>query len=51
MHPKKVVTNAFIRRGFKVVQTKGKQIHHRYNLARREGWVSATLVPFYEETD
>ncbi|MEQ9892432.1 ComEC/Rec2 family competence protein [Pectobacterium aroidearum] len=50
-HPKKVVTNAFIRRGFKVAQTKGKQIHHRYNLANREGWVSATLVPFYEETD
>ncbi|HDR2499856.1 TPA: hypothetical protein QCI21_002066 [Enterobacter roggenkampii] len=50
-HPKKVVTNAFIRRGFKVIQTKGTHVRHHHNMGARAGWVSATYVPFYDETD
>lgn len=50
-HPKKVVTNAFIRRGFKVVQTKGTSIRHHHNMEPRSGWTQVTYVPFYDETD
>jgi len=48
-HPKKSVTNAFIRRGFKVVETKGENKCHRSaGVAKRVGWTAATYVPFYD---
>lgn len=37
-HPKKSVVNAFIRRGVKVIATKGNRICHRSRYPRRDGW-------------
>lgn len=50
-HPKRVVTNAFIRRGFRVVQTKGDAICHYFGLPARANWGPAKVVPFYPELD
>lgn len=37
-HPKKSVVNAFIRRGVKVIATKGNTICHRSGYPLRDGW-------------
>ncbi|MBT2298494.1 ComEC/Rec2 family competence protein [Pseudomonas fluorescens] len=51
-HPKKVVTNAFLRRGFRVGQTKGRAISHfTQGTPKREGWGPITYLPFYEEVE
>lgn len=50
-HPKRVVTNAFIRRGFKVAKTKGQAICHNFGSVKRPGWSALTYVPFYHELD
>lgn len=50
-HPKRVVTNAFIRRGFNVGQTKGKTITHRQIFPARPNWVAMDAVPFYDEVE
>ncbi|WP_432260839.1 ComEC/Rec2 family competence protein [Cupriavidus sp. TMH.W2] len=50
-HPKRVVTNAFLRRGFNVAQTKGQSIYHFRGAERRVGWGPLTYVPFYAELD
>ena len=50
-HPKRVVTNAFQRRGFRVAQTKGMSIYHFYGSDMRPGWVQLNYVPFYAELD
>ncbi len=50
-HPKRVVTNAFIRRGCKVIETKGSTIHHHRNMPERKGWTTATPTPFYNKVE
>jgi beta-lactamase superfamily II metal-dependent hydrolase len=45
-HPKKVVVNAFIRRGAKVYKTQGKTIRYHKNMPEREGWVALTPMEF-----
>ncbi|MFX1763419.1 MBL fold metallo-hydrolase [Paraburkholderia sp. A1RI-2L] len=50
-HPKRVVTNAFNRRGFRVAQTKGISIWHRRNMPERAGYGPLTYVPFYDEVE
>lgn len=50
-HPKKVVTNAFIRRGANVVQTKGKIICSHHGTPAREGWTTAAKVDFSNEVE
>ncbi|AZU58188.1 hypothetical protein CFM90_17720 [Ralstonia solanacearum] len=50
-HPKRIVTNAFIRRGFAVGQTKGKAVCHHSNMPVRAGWVPISCVPFYDEVE
>ncbi|MAF04748.1 MBL fold metallo-hydrolase [Herbaspirillum sp.] len=51
-HPKRVVTNAFHRRGFKVVQTKGEAKWRNVNVPQRPGYSSpAQYVPFYDEVE
>lgn len=50
-HPKKMVTNAYKRRGVKVFETKGKTIRHQHNTPDREGWNSTNPVEFYEEVE
>ena len=41
-HPKKSVVNAFIRRGVKVITTKGYRICHRSGYPPRDGWGPAS---------
>lgn len=50
-HPRRVVTNAFIRRGCKVVATQGNTTHHHRNMPEREGWATAELIPFYPKVE
>jgi beta-lactamase superfamily II metal-dependent hydrolase len=51
-HPKRVVTNAFLRRGFRVGQTKGSTIrHYSPGMPKREGWGPIPYLPFYEEVE
>lgn len=50
-HPSKKVTNAYRRRGFRVVATKGQAIRHSHQAPTRAGWVAATVVPFYDEVE
>lgn len=50
-HPKRTVTNAFIRRGFKVGQTKGVAIRHHRGMPARGGYSALTYVPFHDEVD
>lgn len=50
-HPRRVVTNAFIRRGCKVIETKGNTIHHHRNMPEREGWTTATPTKFFDEVE
>lgn len=50
-HPRRVVTNAFIRRGCRVIETKASIKHHHRNIPKREGWTTATPTPFYYEVE
>lgn len=50
-HPKRMVTNAYKRRGVRVFETKGKTICHSHKTLEREGWNSTTPVEFYEEVE
>ena len=50
-HPKRVVTNAFIRRGFKVGQTKGDGVCYTDNMPARAGWMPIAGVPFHTEVE
>lgn len=51
-HPKRAVTNAFVRRGFKVGQTKGQAIcHFTPGAPVRPGWGPISYVPFFEEVE
>lgn len=49
-HPRKVVTNAFSRRGAVVHQTKGLTKHHRFNMPSR-GWENSIPVPFHNQVE
>jgi beta-lactamase superfamily II metal-dependent hydrolase len=50
-HPKRSVTNAFHRRGFKVSQTKGDTISRWRNRPARPGWGPLTYVPFHDRVE
>lgn len=50
-HPKKCVTNAFIRRGAKVIATQGSTKCHYHNMPDRDGWVKVEPLPFYNEVE
>lgn len=50
-HPAKKVTNALIRRGANVYQTKGNILCHRHNTPMRNGYSSATAIPFFEKVE
>ena len=47
-HPRKVVTNAFKRRGVNVINIKGVSACYPYNMPLRPNWISASQVPFYD---
>ena len=46
-HPHKKVTNAFIRRGYPVVETAGSTSRHSHEAPNRPGWGPANTLPFY----
>lgn len=50
-HPRRVVTNAFRRRGTKVIAAKGISIRHHHNMGTRSGWSDAAEVPFYDKVE
>lgn len=51
-HPRKVVSNAFVRRGFKVNKTKGMSIRYPFNMPSRNGWnVAPESILFSSEVE
>lgn len=50
-HPRKMVVNGFLRRGAKVIPTKGQSIWHYSNTGTRQGWEPVESLPFYEEVE
>lgn len=50
-HPHRVVINAFIRRGVKVIATQGRSKRHYYNMPRRAGWSSATPLKYSDKIE
>ena len=50
-HPKKSVSNAFQRRGAKVIATNGQTKCKHWGYPSREGWVAVTPLPFYNQVE
>ena len=50
-HPNKRVSNAFFRRGAKVIATQGSTICHHANGTPDRGWAIADPLPFYSEVE
>jgi beta-lactamase superfamily II metal-dependent hydrolase len=50
-HPRRVVTNAFLRRGADVHQTKGQTKRHSHNMPDRTGWKTSTPVSFHAQVE
>lgn len=50
-HPKKSVTNAFIRRGVKVIATNGQTKCKHWGYPARDGWVTVTPLPFNSQVE
>ncbi|MCW8831612.1 MAG: hypothetical protein OQK32_08860, partial [Gammaproteobacteria bacterium] len=50
-HPNKRVSNAFARRGAKVIATQGSTIRHYSNGSPDRGWSKADPLPFYTEVE
>jgi beta-lactamase superfamily II metal-dependent hydrolase len=50
-HPRTAVVNAFIRRGAKVIPTKGQTIRHHHGMGARPGWNSVEPLPFSEQVE
>jgi beta-lactamase superfamily II metal-dependent hydrolase len=50
-HPRKAVTNAFIRRGYKCYVTKGLTKSYCSGTGDRDGWSTATPLPFSNEVE
>lgn len=51
-HPKLVVVNAFIRRGCKVIETKGSaKRNYSKNMPERNGWIDAEPTKFYNKVE
>lgn len=45
-HPRQSVINAFIRRGCKVIATRGSTIRHYKGMPKRRGWIKAESLEF-----
>jgi beta-lactamase superfamily II metal-dependent hydrolase len=50
-HPRKSVTNAFIRRGSTVLETKGDAKCSPYNMPARPGWYPASAIQFSTQVE
>ncbi|MEW6466356.1 MAG: MBL fold metallo-hydrolase [Pseudomonadota bacterium] len=49
-HPRKMVINAFIKRGFRVIATKGSSVRYPRNMPGR-GWAPATPLTFSDKVE
>ena len=50
-HPRKIVTNAFKRRGATIVAAKGVSVRYHHNMGAREGWTAADEIPLYDKVE
>lgn len=50
-HPRKMVVNAFYRRGAKVIATQGKPTRYYRGMPDREGWGPATSLDFFNQVE
>lgn len=50
-HPRKIVTNAFLRRGCGVYTTEGITITHSHNMPNRDGWGPVDPIKFSPEVE
>lgn len=50
-HPRNAVVNAFIRRGAKVIPTKGQAIRHHHGMGARSGWGAVEPLPFSQQVE
>lgn len=50
-YPRRIVSNAFLRRGYPVHSTRGETKRHSYQMPKRDGWSAATPAPFYHEVE
>lgn len=51
IYPRKKVKNAFIRRGYPVMATRGQTVCEYHGFRARPGWVPAPREPFSEDVD
>jgi len=50
-HPRKMVVNAFLRRGAQVIATQGSAKRHWRGMPAREGWTTATPLDFSDKVE
>ncbi|WP_313607154.1 ComEC/Rec2 family competence protein [Rhizobium sp.] len=50
-HPRRMVENAFSKRGAKVYKTKGRSIRHSSNMPSRDNWISLVPVEVHAEVE
>lgn len=50
-HPRKMVVNAYIRRGLEVFEARDKILRHYKGMPERDGWTSANKLPFNEQVE
>jgi beta-lactamase superfamily II metal-dependent hydrolase len=50
-HPRKMVLNAFLRRGFQPYATRGMTLRHSRQMPQRHGWIAATPIEFSERVE
>jgi beta-lactamase superfamily II metal-dependent hydrolase len=50
-HPRKVVMNAFLRRGFQPFATRGNALRYSRQMPARAGWGPATPITFSEKVE
>ncbi|MCK9170525.1 MAG: hypothetical protein M0P01_08935 [Treponema sp.] len=50
-HPKKIVTNSFIKRGVKVYQTTGATLCHHYGIMPDRGWGTAERIQYSSQIE
>jgi beta-lactamase superfamily II metal-dependent hydrolase len=50
-YPRRIISNAFLRRGYPVHSTKGESKRHSHDMAKRDGWSASTPASFYDEVE
>jgi beta-lactamase superfamily II metal-dependent hydrolase len=50
-YPRRIVSNAFLRRGYPVHSTKGIAKRHSHDMPDRDGWSASQAAAFYEDVE